>query len=740
MALRESLHLIFFLALNFSALTICLFLALRFRVKGVLFWLACLEIYFFLITVLISFPGILGLLRPIWVSILVIPPGLFLWMRGNFRAEVRNVFIRSEPGSFVSTALVSLICLGFLVFFYDALFHPFFLHDPISYELYFPARWLQAGRLTLIPTPFGDNSRAYDPANSCLFFAWLMMPMKSDLLAHSGEFFLVAFSAIALIALSEELELKKPASLLPSLFFLSIPIVIRETSSAHSDFLLCAQLLAFFAFGLGARKGKGRGLDLLAVSALGSFAGSKYLALSHLPLLLPGLFLFLRSARPGLKRIGLWLLLFFFAGGFWYARNLILTANPLFPLQVSLGSWSILPGAYPRAVMANWIFKASDWGQLLFVVTNDPRAPFQKILFFFFAAVSLFAIVVGIGRIRKRDFIPIYIALYPPLSFLIIAYLVPFTMDRFWIPSWAMAALGIALICSIYKKLWPMFLVLLLLLSGIEGVIYFRSAKAWPVFSPSAISAGIFLKMFLPALLFGLIGIRAKLWVKFALWPAAFLALCLAAASGYYARRVEVMEFNQEAKFLESIPASLKLAYTGRNTPYPFLGQRLDRQVLYVNTNAHRDWAFHDYTRWYRGKYPGRTANTPEPAFYRMEQNFSDWRQNLDAERIGLLAVCPLGVNEFVNICHNRDGFPVEDDWAKAHPESFKLIFAQQCKIYRIDRTVSPEFRPGDLATQLCPLDAFEILKSSPETMENYFPYARHQIRAQNFALPSVPR
>ena len=739
MQLSSISGLALFVILNFCALSVSLSLALKTNLRGVMLWVACLEIYFFLITALLMILGAVGLLTPLWVAILAILAGLLAWTGKDFRQKAKNVFTENSTAGFFSAALLSLVCLAFFVFLLDALFHPYFPHDPLTYELYFPARWLQSGRLDLVPTPFGDNSRAYDAANACLYYLWLMLPFRNDLLAHAGGFFFAVFSAFSLIAISAEMGLKAPAKYLAGLFFLSIPLVIRETESAHSDLLLCGQFLAFLAFALGHKNKRGRGLDLLALMALGGLAGTKYIALVSILFLIPVFaFVFLRPF-PKLKNLLAWIFLFFLAGGFWYLRNAYLTGNPVFPLQVQLGSWVILPGAYTRAVMSGWIFKIFAGRPMLSIITEGPRPQFQAILFFFFAASAFLAFLGGLFKSGKKDLLVIYLAVLPLLLHLMAAYLLPFHMARFWLPAWAVAALSVAIILSAFPRSYLAIVIIFFLLIATEMMIEVVSTSSgiMSIFYPATKSPGLFLKLLPFALLLSLFFRKIALTKKNAFWACVFIILGLWSQPGYFPRRAKAMVFNRESEFLERLPGPRRIAYTGRNMPYPFMGSRLEGRVFYVNVNSHNDWKFHDYEKWFKQNYPGKMPNTPEPAFYRMEQNFSAWWNNLLAQKTDLVVVCPVGINEYVNICHNREGFPIEADWAAAHPESFKLVFQDQCRVYELKITSTPG---PILVDQSCPMDAMEIIKSSPgmldaSQLEKYFPYAMDQIRRNGLKL-----
>jgi hypothetical protein len=620
------------------------------------------------------------------------------------------------------------------MFFYDALRHPIFLHDALTYELYFPARWLQDSRLELIPTPFGDNSRAYDAANAMLYYLWLMVPFRSDLIAHSGEFYFIIFSALGLTALSRELGLGKAPSYLPAIFFLSIPLVMREAEAANTDGPLVAQLAAFFAFALAHRNKKGRALDILACMALAGMAGSKFSALSYFPLLLPGFFLFLKPA-PGWKRVPVWIGIFVLGGGFWYLRNIYFFHNPVFPLQVQAGSVVIFPGAYIKALMDQWIFKLGDFKQMLATIASTQRPRFQIILAFFLLGTSLAAVVTSLLHIRVKGLMPAYLSLCPLFSFLITAYLVPFHVDRFWIPTWAMATIGIALIISNHPRSFYLFLVFFFLLAAIEIGIsaHADNIKIWSLTHPSSVTPGLFLKLAPVAIILALASKPFRPKTKILFWCVIFIGALLFSrpfdpGTGYFARRAVVIELSEEAQFLNKFPSGARIAYAGRNVPYLFMGSNLDHWVFYVNVNPHREWQFHDYTRWFKKIFPNQTPNTPEPAYYRVEENYRNWRENLDSEKVDLLVVCPVGENELVNICHDRKRFPIEESWAEKHSADFQLIFDHQCRIYKKLSGAIPGFSSEDMQTESCPLDALSLLKSNPGDLEKYFPHAMEQI------------
>ena len=42
-------------------------------------------------------------------------------------------------------------------------------------------------------------------------------------------------------------------------------------------------------------------------------------------------------------------------GGYWYLRNWLVTGNPLYPVQVDLGAWTLFPGAFGSEQIDAWV-------------------------------------------------------------------------------------------------------------------------------------------------------------------------------------------------------------------------------------------------------------------------------------------------------------------------------------------------------------------------------------------------
>ena len=247
--------------------------------------------------------------------------------------------------------------------------------EPVSdapmYHLYFAARWLKAARLEIVPIPFGENAAGYFPSNAELVYLWWMLPFRADTLAKLGQLPFALAGAVAVFALSRQVGASRTAGTYAGASYLAVAPICAHAVVANVDLVMaCFELTAIY-FLLACTR-RFRWSDwVLAGLAAGVFVGTKYIALTYAVLLVPLVLLVLArierargpaggdptASRPGrgawFGRLVVFVLCALVAGGYWYLRNWVVTGNPLFPLHVQLGPWTILAGAYDRAAMLN---------------------------------------------------------------------------------------------------------------------------------------------------------------------------------------------------------------------------------------------------------------------------------------------------------------------------------------------------------------------------------------------------
>jgi hypothetical protein len=143
------------------------------------------------------------------------------------------------------------------------------------------------------------------------------------------------------------------------------------------------------------------------------------------------------------------------------------------------------------------------------------------------------------------------------------------------------------------------------------------------------------------------------------------------------------------------------VAYSGNNVPYPLFGEHLSNSARYINIDRHSSWRFHDYAR-ARGKgvlgahslaqpsgqlipLAGDRSEASRPRFERWEGDRDAWVANLRAAGVSHLFVTVLSAYELEFSWHDEGGFPIEDAWARADPNVFRLIFENgQVRVYSL--------------------------------------------------------
>ena len=91
---------------------------------------------------------------------------------------------------------------AFLTLFIPSLMLPVkVVSDGPIYHLYFAARWWKAGRIFLVPTPFGETAAPYFPALGDLWLTWLVVLGGGDRLARVGQVPFLAIAAVAVVSM-----------------------------------------------------------------------------------------------------------------------------------------------------------------------------------------------------------------------------------------------------------------------------------------------------------------------------------------------------------------------------------------------------------------------------------------------------------------------------------------------------------------------------------------------------------
>ena len=194
--------------------------------------------------------------------------------------------------------------------------------DPLNYHLARAAFWLQSGHIGYIDSAY-DERLNFNPPNGEIGLAFVLGVTRHENLAGLVQFFAAAACAVGVFALARRIGLGRKEATFGALLFLTVPIVLLQSSGVKNDVIVGSFLLAAAVFLLGDSH-RELGLAALATAlAVGTkFTGAYGLGLL-VPLALQAPPRTLRAAR--VVSLGLGAL----AGSYWYVVNAAETGHLL---------------------------------------------------------------------------------------------------------------------------------------------------------------------------------------------------------------------------------------------------------------------------------------------------------------------------------------------------------------------------------------------------------------------------
>ncbi len=655
-------------------------------------------------------------------AFLALVSAVFVWTTRWGRLEVAGP--GGRPAAWPTLDGISLVPAAAIVALtafiagYGLSHSPLTLYDSLSYHLFFPARWLQEHRLSIIPTPFSDEAQAYAPGNGELYFLWLMLPVHGDLLARIGQLPFYLLAGVTLFALARRSGAPPGHAVYAPAFFLLARPIVGQAAGANVDLICAAMFLTSIYLGLAAvERDRARDWAIWGLS-VGLYAGTKYLALVYLPVLL--VFPLVRRVRPK----ALWAMpgILAFAAP-WYLRNWIVAGSPIYPSSVKLAGVTIAQGAFGREATLDTVFHAADLRLLPAVATHALGLTLVVVW------VPVAALATLLICVRRQWWPAGWLLLTTGVMVALEWYGLPVNVDsRFLLPAAGLAMLPFALLFG-RRSVW-------------NGCVHasYVAAMAWILIGTHAEVSTASLPWFMGGWLTadGVLDRRFAWWFAGALaatafgwlatrgrpvWRAAALAAtcggvalalllgagrwCVPSTCDYLQTESPFIRTNYVYawRWIDEHVEHATFAYTGINLPYPITGRRLTNRVYYVNIDRHLAWRFDDYARVRRrrtsdhGQFarasgelmatsaPVRATNEAlRPRYERMDGDRDGWLENLRSQGIDHLFVAALSAYEIDWQWHNGQGFPIEDDWAKADPVTFPLVYENpQVRIYAVD-------------------------------------------------------
>jgi len=553
--------------------------------------------------------------------------------------------------------------------------------DVLTYQLYIPLRWIQEQAFITVPTVFGDNAAAYAPRNWFVLAAACLQLLPGDSVMEIATITFLALAAAAAALLVRECGGGNTAAQAAGgMVFLS-PLFVEYGMLEQPDLAATALLAAALFWMLRAEARQNRGLALLAALCCGLAVGLKTVMLPLAAVPMAVILVREWKRRKWLTVFGV-IGMFLIAGGGWYLYNWYCYGNPLFPLNVKLGNWTVWAGAYgPEAVRAGE-FHASGLGMLATRVWKD----YGGIMTILMVAGWLGWVVLAwrspVQRSRCR-----LIGLHAGLWLIMYIGLIPHNLQtRFLFPSLLLALCGLVLAVEKLGRRWTY---LPVALTGLAGIVF--CAQRIALLSSGNVAAACFHVLLLGLAALALIAawqVRRENWRWWLLGIMIGLLLIVLTNAdawskqqrGIFYQRLTGWEWVKQFNRPDD-RQSHAVAYTGFNRPYLLAGADLLNRVVYVNVQSGVN---DDFYRFWK-EFP-RVYDFYKPGLYRDRPDYPAWRRNLEQKHIEFLVITHLSPVERSYLAGDADGWPQpEIDWIAAHPAHFSLEASSPAgRVYRL--------------------------------------------------------
>jgi hypothetical protein len=534
-----------------------------------------------------------------------------------------------------------------------------FNYDDTSYHLTAVATWNLHHDLRMPRFTFGDPRTAFYPFGSELLAWELTTPLGGgDFAARWVELPFALLTLVGVVVVARRVGAGE-AALLATLVYATVSEAWPTMAlTAGNDHALAFASVAAVHGALLLRRRPGWGAGVYAGAALGLLLATKYLGVIYAPLLVLVVAIGVMSARrgePWRRRVGVLAAVALGAvlvGGYAYLRNWVTTGNPIFPVSLRVGPWS-LPG-WADVAPELWGAGDPDFRPWAFPWSAVDR--FGRLFRFTMLPAAVLAPVAALVLApARRRALTGWLFAVPLGTYLLFVRLVEDHRGvRYLLPGLAIAAVAVAWLVS---RLPPRLRLV------VSFVLAASAAARWIVDEP-----GVLLLLPIVGAMAWMVARRnggaAGLLPGWKLAAAIGGAAVVAALAPATLRRYEELRYRHQpaAAALERLagPAATRVAYAGGNQPYPFAGRRLRNALFMPPATPGTATMFH---RW-RGPLAEEPARRPQLA----------WERNLD--RLGV---------DWVVWEATGSGLRPEREWMLRSPQRFARVYAdERTEIWRV--------------------------------------------------------
>ena len=591
---------------------------------------------------------------------------------------------------------------GFLVLFgMIELFNAFvqfpWEYDTIAYHMPIVVEWLQTGTLWDVFYAVWGGPLGYYPSNHELLLTWLILPFGNDILVNLANFWIIGIMVTVIYKILKEMGVEDFLAWLAGALVMVMPIFLRQMGTGQVDTLMALGILIAWYYFLRTFKRKDGLLLVPLLMTLSLTLGSKYLAIIYLiPVMV--VFVFLSSYwRKQSRWWWLWSLgILGSLGSLWYWRNLILTGNPIFPAEVSLGDWVIFQGytglteRIQELSLWHRVTESGQWSEWTAAMTKETGWHLYLVVIAYVMLVVEMVSKLFVGHLKRGEgkiytlmlfFLPAYWYLY---------FIAPYTASMMeHNVRYAMPWLMLSMIMVVYvihklgssRKAFVMALVGIISWQFLTIIPMQRIGEQdflelhWVHQYPSLF--GLLCAMIVMVFLF-FEQWRRRYWMRY---PAFVLMILLG-----FVFLQQVMPIRSEIRHEvwqhqyafplmkahewldEHAAADARIANSLNPLYYPLYGEELSRRVRYININDCGECDYYGYQQ------QGMTV--------RDHPSYEDWLHHLRDFGADYLV---LGYS----ITDGLEDVPAHEiDWAAEHPDVFEPVFEEDgVTIYQLKKT-----------------------------------------------------